>query len=190
MKSIVLLIVVYLTTACNQQTTKSSTEVSDTANNKIDTQHHSLATNDTNPPTNNAGKTTTKGSLSINKGNKEVLDSLFSEDPQTRGASFMILKLLWKTSDDESLSSFTKSYFELHSAEALQQYKQMTAEEKQFFIKNISKEFYNSGAEYKNDIIDFFIQVNKTCKSCAQQDAKIIETIKATIITEVAKVNE
>lgn len=119
------------------------------------------------------------------------LDSLDDDNQETRTFFFSVYRVIAKKSDGalgEVVGSYTKTYFQLFPEEAFNNYKQLDKTEQTLFINNIAYEFYASGSDYKQDIENYFSEIEKLCPNCIADENFM--SIKKELLSNVAKMNE
>jgi hypothetical protein len=120
------------------------------------------------------------------------LSNILSEDIATRAFYFKVYRVIAKKADGalaEGITGFTKTYFELYPAEAVDYFKQFDKDEQERFIDNIAYEFYASGDDFKDDVEDYFSNIAKHCGTCTT-DNPSIAYIKKRLIEKAKKMAE
>ena len=128
---------------------------------------------------------------SDNENTFACLDSLDDDNQETRTFFFKVYRAIAKKSDGalgEVVGGYTKSYFQLFPEEAFNHYKQFDKTEQTLFINNIAYEFYASGSDYKQDIENYFSEIEKLCPNCMADENFM--SIKKELLSNVAKMNE
>ena len=128
---------------------------------------------------------------SDNENTFACLDSLDDDNKETRTFFFNVYRVIAKKSDGalgEVVGSYTKTYFQLFPQEAFNHYKQFDKAEQTLFINNIAYEFYASGSDYKQDIENYFSEIEKLCPNCIADENFM--SIKKELLSNVAKMNE
>lgn len=120
------------------------------------------------------------------------LSNILSEDIATRAFYFKVYRIIAQKADGalaEGVCGFTKTYFELYPAEAIDYFKLFDKPEQERFIDNIAYEFYASGDDYADDINDYFDSIAKRCSTCTTSNPTIAY-IKKQLIEKTKKMAE
>lgn len=110
------------------------------------------------------------------------LDSLQSDNPDTRNFAFRVFKVVVLKSDgalSEALCAYIKDYLYSHPKEFLDNYKTLDKQEKAAIHESIAYEFYVSGTEYAKDLNEYFGNLQSRCKGCDEADSAILKDLKS-----------
>lgn len=121
------------------------------------------------------------------------LDSLQSNNPDTRNFAFRVYKAMVVKSDgalSEAICGYIKDYFSSHPKEFLDNYKTLNNQEKASTQESLAFEFYASGTDYKKDLDDYFGTIQSRCKECTDTDKSILDDIRSTLESRVGEMAE
>jgi hypothetical protein len=116
------------------------------------------------------------------------LDSLQSDNPDTRNFAFQVYKAMVVKSDgalSEAISGYIKEYFSSHPKEFLDKYETLDDQEKGSTQESIAFEFYASGTDYAKDLEEYFGKIRTRCDGCAEADKDILKQIRSTLEVKV-----
>ncbi|OLY91482.1 hypothetical protein SAMN05444008_103304 [Cnuella takakiae] len=121
------------------------------------------------------------------------LDSLQSENPNTRNFAFRVYKAMVVKSDgalSEAICGYIKDYFSSHPKEFLDNYKTLDNQEKASTQESIAFEFYASGTDYQKDLNEYFRSIKTRCNICTEADMSILEDMRSTLEAKVGQMVE
>jgi|GEM_PF-2564510 len=121
------------------------------------------------------------------------LDSLQSENPNTRNFAFRVYKAMVVKSDgalSEAICGYIKEYFSSHPKEFLGNYKTLNNQEKASTQECIAFEFYAYGTDYQKDLDEYFRSIKARCNICTEADMSILEDMRSTLEAKIRQMIE
>lgn len=122
-----------------------------------------------------------------------LLDSLQSDNPETRYFAFRVYKVMVVSSDgflSEAIAGHIKTYFSSNPKEFLEHYKILDNNEKSATLESVAFEFYASGLDYKEDLNEYFDSILSQCAECTASDKIILQEIRSSLEIQIGKMVE
>lgn len=199
MKTLNYLIALLLVSSCTESSDKKSeTEF----NTKVQVQSSVDTASPTAPKSSEVTSTERKYANQIISGqvrpsdNEQTfawLDSLQSDNPDTRNFAFQVYKAMVVSSDgalSEAIAGYIKEYFSSHPKEFLDNYKTLNDQEKAATHESVAFEFYASGTDYADDLEEYFRKIQTGCAACTEADKGILKVIRSTLEAKVRQMLE
>jgi hypothetical protein len=90
----------------------------------------------------------------------------------------------------ELISGYLKTFFSTHPSDFLDVYSTMKDEQQKELCEDIASTFQASGDDYKNDLDEYFTNIQNSCNDCSTEQKKLLMDLQQQIESEAKKTNE